>query len=693
MDPGLVAFRAELYQDVLRAADADGILVEDAFFALAAEYAVDSGEIPTADRALYTNRGLRVDGYGGPPEDADGALIILVADFAQVEEPPTLTANEMEAHFRRALAFIEKSLDSTFRRGLEETSAGFGLADMISESWDRISRIKLVLLTNRALSRRVDGLPAGDMLDRPVTHGVWDAERLYRFASSGREREDLVIDMAEHGGPLAALPAALGDADYEAFLVVLPGTQLASIYDRWGTRLLEQNVRVFLQARGAVNRGIKSTLDADPGMFFAYNNGLTATAERIESENVKGAVQIVRLHNLQIVNGGQTTASVFAASKRDSVDLDRVFVQMKLSVIQPERAKEVVPKISEFANSQNKVNAADFFANHPFHVRIKQFSTVIYAPSVDGSFRQSKWFYERARGEYQDARSGLSASERKKFDLEYPRTQIFTKTDLAKYLSVWEGLPHIVSKGAQTNFAKFAERTGQAWESEADRFNERFFRECIAKAIVFRETERLVSAASWYSGSYRANIVAYAISKVAHDVELRQRSLNFESIWQAQGISKDLTVALSLAAEASLRIITSPPAGAVKNVTEWAKRPGAWTALQAVELTWSPSFLESLLSRAEARTEARQATKEQRVLNGIQAQVAVMQAGPEYFARAHDWAVTNRLLSVRELETLAIVRRPTKSLPNEKQSLIVVEAISKLRKAGFPEALPEPRNA
>ena len=161
------------------------------------------------------------------------------------------------------------------------------------------------------------------------------------------------------------------------------------------------------------------------------------------------------------MNGGQTTASIHVAKLR-KLDLTGTFVQMKLSVVTPERATELVPRISEYANSQNRVSAADFFANHPFHVRIEGFSRRLHASSPDGTFRQSKWFYERARGQYADARANLTPAQRKKFDLENPRSQLFAKTDLAKFLSVWEGRPHEVSLGAQKNFAAFARRIGQA---------------------------------------------------------------------------------------------------------------------------------------------------------------------------------------------------------------------------------------
>lgn len=316
----------------------------------------------------------------------------------------------MNAIFKRLENFLTKSLDSRFRNGLEESSAAFGLADLIAARWPSTSKIRLFLVSNRQLSAKVDGREAGDVDGRHVSYSVWDIERLHRYAAAGFGREEIVIDLeADYGGPIPLLPAHMGEADYKAYLAVVPGTQLAEIYDRWGSRLLEQNVRVFLQARGGVNKGIRNTIDNDPDMFFAYNNGITATAEGITTRVSEGGLLLTGLRNLQIVNGGQTTASIHAAKRRNA-DISKVFVQMKLSIVPPEKAIDIVPKISEFANSQNRVNAADFFANHPFHVRLEEFSRRIFAPSPDGTFRESKWYYERARGQYQDARGLLTCA-------------------------------------------------------------------------------------------------------------------------------------------------------------------------------------------------------------------------------------------------------------------------------------------
>lgn len=415
----LAEFHQEFFQEVIASADADGQYVEDAFFELFCSYLVDAGELDTADRVTHapTTGGRRVDGYGGDPAQAAGVLSLIISDFNHDAVVGRLTQTDLNDIFKRLTNFLTKSLDAKFRNSLEETDPAFGLADLIATRWSTIPKVRLFLISNRELSAKVDGREAGEIDGKTITYSVWDIQRLYRFAASGMGREEIEIDLNDHGGPIPLLPAHLADAGYQAYLAVVPGAQLASIYDRWGARLLEQNVRVFLQARGSVNKGIRNTIDNDAEMFFAYNNGITATAEGVTTQSVDGVLMLSGLHNLQIVNGGQTTASIHSASRRQA-DLSKVFVQMKLSIVPPERAIDVVPRISEYANSQNRVNAADFFANHPFHVRMEEFSRRIFAPSPDGTFRESKWYYERARGQYQDARGLLTVAQRRKFDLE-----------------------------------------------------------------------------------------------------------------------------------------------------------------------------------------------------------------------------------------------------------------------------------
>jgi hypothetical protein len=683
MTAELAAFHQEFFQDIYREAQAGGKFAEDAFFETFCAQLMEAGELEEADRAHYVaQRGMRVDGYGGEPA-ADGTLTLIVADFHQSLELATLTATEMDAAFKRLVAFLTKSLDAKFRSSLEETSPGYGLARLIAERWRTITKVRMILISNRILSSRVDGRDEGRIGDVPLVYSVWDLGRLQKYVASGKSREDIVVDMSDHGKPVPVLSAHLTDAGYEAYLAVVPGPQLASIYDRWGARLLEQNVRVFLQARGGVNKGIRDTIENDPEMFFAYNNGITATAEGIETRDTANGLMLTRIRNLQIVNGGQTTASLHAASRRKVEGLARVFVQMKLSIVPPARAMEVVPKISEYANSQNKVNAADFFANHPFHVRMEEFSRKVHAPSTDGTFKDTKWFYERARGQYQDARGLKSVGERKKFDLEYPKQQVFTKTDLAKFITVWNEQPQTVSKGAQKNFAAFAQYIGKEWEQDKDAFNEAYYRVAIAKAIVFRETERLVSEQPWYEGGYRANIVAYAIAKLAHDVRKCGRSVNFEAIWKTQGISQFMRMALTMAAGAVKDVLVMPPAG-VQNVTEWAKHEACWKRVSELTIVWPANFIGQLLTGQQQFQGQQAAIEEQKMLDGINAQVAVLDAGEDLWRKVREWGSAKRLLTDKDLDILGVAASNGGKVVSEKQAAHALKTLGRLIEEGCP---------
>ena len=682
-------FGRELLQDVLADADVDGQFREDAFFDKACEYLLEAGELDIADRVQYRSpsRGIRVDGYGGDPRDASWTLSLIVLDFHADPSGGRLIKTQMDRIFRRVSKFVLQALDRRWRDALEETSPAYGLADLIALRWPKITKVRFLLISNRELSERVDGRPAGRLAEKPVTYSVWDLRRLHR-AASNPEPEAIEIDLVkDFGGPLPILPAQKLEGDHDSYLAVIPGRVLSEIYDRWGARLLEQNVRVFLQARSKVNRGIRDTLVREPEMFFAYNNGITATAEDVEISRRGEGLTLRRLRNFQIVNGGQTTASIHNAMRRNT-DISQTFVQMKLSVVNAERATKIVPKISEYANSQNRVAASDFFANHPFHVRVEGFSRGVYAPSPDGEFRQSKWFYERARGQYADARGYKTAAQRKRFDIEYPRRQRFTKTDLAKFLNVWEGRPHEVSRGAQKNFAAFARRIGQAWKRTPNDFNEAWYRETIAKAIIFRATERIVSAQPWYQGGFRANIVAYSIARIGQHVNEIDRAVDFQAIWRRQAPGQDLEHTIAIVAERVNHVLINPPEE-MRNVTEWAKKELCWDRANRIPIQWPVELNRILISVTERRSAALSARREQRQRNGMEAQIAVVRAGGYFWANALAWGRDGGLLTPKELRVLNVAASIPRRTPTDRQSLVVLDALGKLQKRGYQVELPE----
>ena len=244
----------------------------------------------------------------------------------------------------------------------------------------------------------------------PLTFQIWDISRLKRIHEARNARDDLVVEFGDlpHGG-LPVLRAAVGDAGYDAYLAVIPAAALADIYIRHGGRLLEGNVRTYLGRVGNVNRGITNTLAREPEKFFAYNNGIAATACSVSVQTgLDGALLLTEATDLQIVNGAQTTASLAAARRDRKVPLDGVFVPMKLSVVPVDLAGEMIPRISRYANTQNPVRASDFFANHEFHRRIEEISRRVLAPAVGGSQVQTHWFYERARGQHLRTAAGFA---------------------------------------------------------------------------------------------------------------------------------------------------------------------------------------------------------------------------------------------------------------------------------------------
>ncbi|RWO32342.1 MAG: AIPR protein [Mesorhizobium sp.] len=678
----LEEFHEDFFNQVRAAADAEGEFLEAAFLELYCDYLTDSGEFDTFDAAHHrAAKGMRVDGYAGDPLEGEGVLTLIISDFSPDPAIETLTRTDVDALFRRLSNFLKSSLTEGFKESLEEESEGYGLAELIWARRHQIARARLFLISNRSLSARVEGLEEGQVGVLPVSFNVWDITRLHRLVASGKGREDIEINLAaDFGEEIPCLSASVGGSDYEAYLAAVPGGLLAKIYERYGARLLEQNVRCFLQARGNVNKGIRNTILNAPGMFFAYNNGVTATAEDVTVVSDLGGTRITGLKNFQIVNGGQTTASIFTALKRDKADLERIFVQMKLSVVDPAKSIEIVPKISEFANSQNRVNAADFFANHPFHVRMEEFSRRLWAPSVDGTFRQTKWFYERARGQYLDAKSLLKVSEKKRFELEFPKQQTFTKTDLAKFEMVWEFAPHIVSRGAQENFATYAKLIGQRWSKDSDAFNELYFRTAVARAIIFRTLEKDVIRQPWYDGGYRANIVAYSIAKLAKLAFDMKRSVDFEEVWKRQAVPESLRTELVRVAEAVQGVLTSPAAG-MANVTQWAKRQGCWSQVEALEINLSHA-LAFLVEPSEAKASKRDAKKTQKTDGAISAQVLAVQVSPTGWERALTFARSRRLLTPKQHSIMAIAATPGR-VPSDKQSVLLVEALTALEAEGY----------
>lgn len=581
------------------------------------------------------------------------------------------------------IRFLKKAKTEDFRDSLNEANPAFQVSDLIIATWSQVAKIKLILISNRQYIGRDDTVKLSDVGDVPITWSVWDLARFERFDRSGQAREDMVIDFAkDFGAPLPALKASQSGAALESYLLIVPGEQLAAIYDRWGARLLEANVRSFLQARAKTNKGIQKTIKDEPELFFPCNNGLSATADEVSCVRTEEGLAVASISNLQIVNGAQTTGSIHSTLKTAKDQLAQVFVQMKLTVVSSAKSEEIVPKISEYANTQNKVNAADFFANHPFHIRIEQFSRNVIFKARVGELHDTKWFYERSCGQFINARPKIKGKAQTSFDIEFPKIQLFTKTDLAKFEFSAACQPHIVSRGSQKNFAEFAKEIGEAWVKSDTKYDELWYRRLISKALIFRWLEVEVPKQPWYEGGYRANIVTYSMAKVFYDANREKQELDLDAIWRRQSVPEALQRALLVAAAEAHDVITHPPSG-VRNMSEWAKQQACWNGMKGRALNYGRDF-ESSLTLVEFSVTAKRDEKAKRAItDGINAQTEAVTLGADLWRDVLVRGRERKRLTPKDQQVLEVCASMPRRVPTDFQARHALNVLSLLRDQGF----------
>ena len=556
---------------------------EEAFTEMFLAKLTEGGELPDLDIAYFRGKLGRANGqvnaFGISENDGRMDLVVTIHGGADWEEPSApIPAREVEAAAKRAL-HVFRSARESIHAEMEPSSAAADMFERIHRVHEGISQIRVIVLVDGE-ARIPEWEQPGDL--PTVKLDVWDHLRLYRVCASGLPYESVTIDIKERIG--VSLECIISDVDvddHECFLTIIPGDLLHDLYDEFGARLLELNVRSFLQARGKVNRGIRDTLKNDPDHFLAFNNGISATVEEIEFERKSdGSRGIVRMKGFQIVNGGQTMASIHRAKQRDGSDLSRVRVQTKITVVQPEFLETLVPNISRFSNTQNKVNETDFSANHPYHIRLQQLSEQVWAP---GGI--TRWFYERARGQFEVARAkdGSTPARLRAFDAKTPRKKKIDKTLLARSENSWGQKPHLVSRGGQKNFIDFMTNVRDTLPDEQG------YREIVARVILFKASEKIARQIGF--SAYRANAVCYTVSLLAYRTTSR---IDLEEIWRDQAISPLLENLLREWMPQVHEAITQTAGG--RNVTEWAKKLDCWATIQNLPVKIQDELQEKLRS-------------------------------------------------------------------------------------------------
>lgn len=584
-------FYTDFLEEIQMSVDADlsGWNIEDFFTSIMLEYLEEAGEADDYIMCPFRGYGLQLNAYS-LTEDYEN-LTIYVSIYNDNDKPKSIGQQDIDAAIKRAIQLYQKAVNDLYT-SFQKDNDTYEFAISLHDHKDDIKTVRICALTNGLVKPiNFKNISIGNS---EVSFSIWDIDRLYRCVMSGKMRETIEIDFQDKFNlTIPCIENATSDK-YSVYLAIISGELLAGLYDEFRDRLLEKNVRSFLQVKGAVNKGIRDTLRDEPDMFLAYNNGISVTAESVEivrDENGKPSIKSIR--DMQIVNGGQTTASIFNAHKDKKVnaDLSKVFVQMKISVINSsDDMDDIVPRISAFSNTQNKVQVADFSANDPYHRRIEELSRTIWAPAQGGLLPQN-WFYERARGQYADMLARESTTlRRKKYKEQHP---LFTKTDLAKYENTWDQLPFYVSEGAQKNFRRFTIRVSQRKGKLPD---EQYYHNLIAKAIMFRRTEKLVSQQQY--GGYRANIVTYTLAFLSYKTAQR---IDLERIWKEQALTEALEKEIVEVSRFIQQTIVNPPGGA--NVGEWCKKEKCWKEIREHEYEISKELADELISVEKAKKE------------------------------------------------------------------------------------------
>lgn len=628
----LEKFAENLQQDALALADSEenAQMLADSFTQIVFDMISEAGESEDPLVCYHRATGIEISGYA--VDDEEGRLDLFLTIHTNTVPPETVTRQRVEVGFRRLRSFFDWCSRGSYV-DLEESSPVFDMASHIYQIRGDLTQLRLYVITDGRTT--IETLPQDTSSDISVTMSLWDIVRLHRLNTSGGERSPIFVDFQERfGKPIPCLRAESRQQGYRAFLMLLPGAVLRDVYAEFGPRLLERNVRSFLQARGKVNRGIRDTISKEPERFLAYNNGITLTGETVHLTGEGTTLAISRIDGLQIVNGGQTTASLMATN-RGRADLSEVDVATKLIEIESGEHDELVRKVSRYANTQNRITEADFSANDPFHVRLEEFSRTTWAPAMAGTQRQTKWFYERARGQYQDARtSQLTPARRRMFSAENPPSQRFTKTDLAKFENTWDQLPHIVSRGAQKNFSDFMIRLGGRDQLVVDGV---YFQRLISKAILFRMAERIVQRQEY--GGYRANIVSYTIALLAHTTS---QTINLDRIWREQTLTPSMQETIAKVSHEVFRIITNPPNA--QNITEWCKSEKCWDAVRSGASREAISLIREELLGAEATKREAKRTISEYSTSYVQNLERVVALSSEGWRMLMEWgAETNAL--------------------------------------------------
>jgi len=639
----LLEYKNEIYNAISIDSGTRRVVPEESFFEYVGDLLSNAGILDNVEYTPYKNtkKGIRIDGYSwNSLERTICGIVVNITHEPDVVE--TLTNTQIGDLGKKVTRFFQSVGSETFIDSLEVTDPGRIAASEIELYLQDALKFRVVIFTDQILSTRIKKVSIDDILGKNTSIEIWDLERLKGLENSGAEYEEFTVDVLKLGGGIRALPANVSEHGFSTYLGVMPAQLLSAIYDEYGQRLLESNVRTFLDFRADTNRGMRKSLVTEPENFFAYNNGITVTATAVETEQKGGQLLITSLDNMQIVNGGQTTAAIYFSPREkggikgadrtynySDIDLSKVYVQMKLTVIEDKEAANVMKaNIATFANSQNSIQKSDLVSNHPFHLNIETRSRKQLMPAGENGL-STKWFYERTRGQYSTQLRALSAVQRRKFEAEYPKKQVFTKTDMAKYENTWRMKPYLVKRGAQANLKSFGGDIVKEFERDEGSFGPAFFNDLVSKMLLFNMVDAAILQTDWYKEErgLKAEMVTFSIALLRHTLLAKTKDINLSSIYQSQRVSDSLLCTIvSLAHKIRVHIKDTKFTDGETNSSEFCKLEKGWNKIQIIEVDLSGLGNSDILSAdeaLEAKKETREINKVSKTITGLEYVLAI----------------------------------------------------------------------
>jgi hypothetical protein len=464
-----------------------------------------------------------------------------------------------EAQFKRASRFVTKAIKGELEDKLQEADPSTVLAHKLSsaEGLEQFDVVEIFLITLTATVSFRGAAPQPRNIHFPeqplkikyssqgqtrtkeilLLKRVIDINFLTNSIISRGNREALTVNFKKNFGHDIEVIEAANERNFESYLCVLDAKVLYELYKHYSTRLLEKNVRSFLSFRG-VNRGIKDTIRTEPEKFIAFNNGLTITATEAKIFQRKKRTYVESLTDFQIVNGGQTTATIYFA-KKEGLDISKVKVMAKITVAKenkPEQLEQLISKISKFSNTQSRVSNVDLRARNPQLVQLKSLSNSVLTPSGE------KWFFERVKGEF-NTQVRIAGANATRLKNQYPPRRRFSKEQLAKYYSAWGNEPYLVKKGGEKIFRHFIEQISpEDGGQDVVTIDRDFYERLIAKIIVFKQLEKIYGQGKNAMGQLRSAVIPYSLAIVYSFTDGLNDGTYFDlaKIWKNEGLSDDL---------------------------------------------------------------------------------------------------------------------------------------------------------